>query len=116
MDTKIRAVVKRVMRKVGTLVTVQRVAIGAYSPGSSTITTSAADFEVYGRLDEYTDRELSNTIRAGDRKLFLAAADLSFVPVVSDKVVIAEDSFDIVRVTREMAKDEPAMYVLQLRA
>ena len=115
LDTKMRKVVQRVMRKIGTSVTIRRVNIGSYSTATGTVSTTQADYEVLGRLDDYEDRELNNTIKAGDRRLTFAAADASFVPVVHDKVLIGEELLDIVRVTREMAQHEPAMIVLQIR-
>lgn len=116
LDTRIRRAARRTIHAVGTTVTIRRKTIGAYSPASGTVSSSAEDFDVTGRLDDYMDRELSNTIHAGDRKLTLAASDLSFVPAVHDLIVIDDVPHDVVRVTREMAQHEPAMYVLQLRA
>lgn len=116
LDTKIRRAVQKVVHTVGTTVTIRRVTTGTYSPTLGTLTNPEVDYAVVGRLDDYTDRELVQTsVKAGDRKLTLAAMDLAFVPVVHDKAVIDDVVFDIVRVVREMAQNLPAMYVLQLR-
>ena len=119
LDAKIRRTVQRVMQKIGTEVTIRRVAVGVYNPATRTVTSSEADYEVTGRLDDYTDREfVSGQVKVGDRKFTFAAADASFVPVPNDKVVIDDEVFNIVSpggVRREMAQHEPALYVLQLR-
>ena len=119
LDASVRKLAQRVMRKVGTEVTIRRVAVGVYNTTTGTVTNAESDYEVVGRLDDYTDREFaSGRIKVGDRKFTFAAADAAFVPVPDDKVVIDDEEFAIVNpggVRREMAQHEPALYVLQIR-
>lgn len=116
LDASLRRTVQRVMRKIGTEAVIRRVTVGTYDTTTGTGTDTEQDYEIVGRLDDYTDRELVNTnVRAGDRKFTCAAADVAFEPVVSDKVTLAEVEYDVVNVRREMAQHLPAMYVLQIR-
>jgi hypothetical protein len=114
LDTPLRKVAQTVLTKFGTAVTIRRVA-GTYDVATGISTPSNSDTTVKGRLGNYTDRELSNTVHAGDRKLEIAAADLAFQPSVDDEVLIAGVSYDIVNVKPTLATDLPALYVLQLR-
>ncbi len=119
VDSSVRRAVQRVMQKIGTEVTIRRIAVGTYNTATGSVTNAESDFEVVGRLDEYTDREFAaGRVKVGDRKFSFAAADAAFVPVPEDQVLIAGEVFQIVNpggVRTEMAQHEPALYVLQLR-
>ena len=89
---------------------------GAYNPATGAPTVPAdADTPWHVRLDNYTDRERGDTIRAGDRKATGAAADLSTAPDVDDVLVIDGVEWDIINVNPEMIKDLPGIYILQIR-
>jgi hypothetical protein len=115
LDASVRRIAQRVMRKIGTEATIVRVTPGTYDVTTGTATDAEQDFEVVGRLDDYTDREFVGIVKVGDRKFTFAAADATFEPAVTDKVRIAELEYDVVNVRREMAQHLPALYVLQLR-
>jgi hypothetical protein len=123
LDASVRRIAQRVMRKIGTEATIVRVTPGTYDVTTGTATDAEQDFEVVGRFDDYTDRELGfnaqtqtgQPIRAGDRKFTCAAADVAFEPAISDKVIVGDLEYDVVNVRREMAQHLPALYVLQLR-
>lgn len=99
----------------GTSVTIRRVTGTAYSTATGTMTPTTSDTVVHARIDEYRDRELSDTIHAGDRKITLAAMDLAFTPSVDDQIVIATVEYDVLRVQPELATDLAAIHVLQVR-
>lgn len=105
----------KAIRLVGQTVTIRRVTVGTYSTTTGTVSTQTEDFEVMGRLDDYLDRELSDTIKKGDRKLTVAAVDLDFVAAVTDQVLIDSKVFAVKDVQREVLQDEPVLYVMQLR-
>lgn len=119
LDSSVRKVVTRVMAKIGTPVILRRITPGVYNPTTRTIGNAAKDYSVKGRLDDFTDREViagAGSILASDRKLYLAAADLPIVPLPHDRVVLEDLEYDVCDpVRREMAQDQPAMYLLQLR-
>ena len=115
LDAPLRKVAQSVLGKFGTSVAIRRVTGTAYNTTTGTMIPTTVDTVVKGRLDEYTDRQLSDTIRAGDRKLTIAAADLTIPPTVDDTVVIAMLVYEVVRVVSEQATDLSAIHVLQVR-
>ena len=119
LDTRIRKAVRRAIHAIGTTATIRRVAVGAYDTSTGTVARAETDFEVVGRLDDYTDRDFATgRVKVGDRKFTCAATDLSFSPVPGDQVVIDDLVYTIVNpggVSREMAQHQPAMYIFQLR-
>ena len=114
-DTSIRALARRAVHGLGQRVTLRRVTVGAYSTSSGTVSNTAKDQSLVGRLDEYLDRQIGGTVQAGDRKLILAAVDMTWAPLPKDKVVIADIVHDVVTVKQDMAASLPALYTLQLR-
>jgi hypothetical protein len=118
LDTSVRRLAQRVMRKVGTEAIIRRVTVGTYDTATGTGTDTETDVEVVGRRDPVTSRQLSDTVLTSDEWFTFAAADIDFEPQPSDKVVIGDDVFTVVNpngVRREMAQHLPALYVLQLR-
>lgn len=115
LDAPLRKAASTVLSKLGTSIAIRRVTSTAYSTVTRSMMPVTQDFTVKGRLDEYTDRQLSDTVRAGDRKLTIAAADLTFEPTVDDQAVIAGTIYEVIRVMTELATDQAAIYVMQLR-
>lgn len=116
LDTPLRKVAQTVLRKFGTDVTFTHSTPGTYDPATGTAADPATtSVTVKGRIDDYRARELSDTVRATDKKLSIAAADLDSAPDVDDSVTVAGSVYDIVRVEPVMATDLDALYVIQLR-
>lgn len=123
LDTPLRKVAQTVLKRFGTDVTFRRVTGAAYNTSTGTMTPTTADTTVKARIDEYTDRELGFSVatqtappvRAGDRKVTVAAADLSYTPTVDDRVVIATLVYDIIRVQPQLATDLAAIHIVQVR-
>lgn len=115
LDAALRKVAQAVLGTFGTSVTLRRVSGTAYNTGTGTMTPTTTDTVVQARLDEYRDRDLSDLIHVGDRKVTIAAADLSFVPTIDDLVVIASLEYEVQRVQSELATDQAALYILQVR-
>lgn len=116
VDSHVRRAASRAVRAYGTDCTLRKVAVGAYDPATDTVTNTPSDYPWRVRLDNYIDRELvSGAVRSGDRKATGAALDLSVAPDVDDQLVVGADVYDVVDVKVEMAKDLPALYILQVR-
>lgn len=115
LDAPLRKVAHTVLAMFGTSVTLRRVSGTAYNTATGTMAPTTSDTVVKARLDEYRDRELSDLIHAGDRKVTLAAADLSFLPTIDDLVVIASLEYEVLRVQSELGTDQAVLYILQVR-
>ncbi len=115
LDAAVRKAAKTVLAKFGTSTVIRRVTGTAYDPTTRTMAPVTTDTTVKGRFEDYTDRQFSETIKAGDRKLTIAAADLAYTPTPAEKVVSAGIIYQIVTVKQEMATDQAALYTLQLR-
>lgn len=114
-DSTVRALAQRAVHGLGQRVTLRRVTVGAYSTATGTVTSTTVEQSLVGRLDEYLDRQMGSTVQVGDRKLILAALDLTWTPLPKDKVDVGEITHDVVAVKQDTAQTLPALYTLQLR-
>lgn len=116
LDSPLRSVAKTILQTFGTAVTFTRVTPGDYSITSGSGAETTATTSTYGRLDNYRAFELNNGVRATDQKLTIPAIDLSFTPNQDDRVTIGTDEYELVDVGREIATDQAAIFVCQIRA
>src|SRR5574342_1286531 len=122
LDAALRKAAKAVLGKFGTAVIIRRTTDTAYNTTTRKMSPVTRDYDLKGRLDNYTDRELGFSpitetglrVLANDRKLTIAAADLNITPDVSDKVIIAGEVFEIVNVKSVIATDQAAIYELRV--
>ena len=115
LDIAMRAVGKTILGTFGTDVTMRRVLTGEYNTTTGAPIRTEIDKTVKGRLDEYHNREIGETVQVGDRKLTIAAADLTFNPSSADEVVINDEIYRVVNVKSTQATDEAAIHEMQIR-
>jgi len=115
LDTPLRAVAKSLMHTFGTSATVRRVLGGQYNTTTGKAVETIIDQAVEGILEEYEAREIGDTVKMGDRKFSIAAADLNFTPSPEDRVLFGTKVYRIVRVGIVQATDDAALFTMQLR-
>jgi hypothetical protein len=111
LDTALRKVGKTILGSFGTDVTMRRVFVGGYDTTTGKPVRTEIEKTIKGRLGEYEQVEIGELIQAGDRKLTIAASDLTFNPSVSE----AEKLYRVISVKSPQATDQAALHVLQLR-
>lgn len=115
LDGPIRSVAGKLMAKFGTTVTIRSVTGGAYNTTTGVAAETTSDTVVKGMLEEYTAHERGESVKVGDRKLTIAAEDLTFAPDTEDRVLISAVIYRVVNVVTVMATDQAALYILQIR-
>jgi hypothetical protein len=100
LATSLRKVASKLMLKFGGEVTFRRITTGAYNTSTGVATPTAASTTVRGVLEDVNEREVNDLVKGTDKKLTVAAADLSFEPAVSDQVTIASRIMQIIQVTK----------------
>jgi len=90
--------------KLGGNVTIRKVTNGTYDTSSGEVSESNTDVVVKAIIENVNNNEVNNLIQAQDKKVTVAASDLTFVPSPRDKVLINSVVFNIVSVlTNEQA-------------
>jgi len=112
----LRKTATKLMSKFGGDVTLRTVTSGVYNPTTGTASEATSDATIKGVLEDVNAREVGDLIQAGDRRLTIAAADVSAAPTTADRLVIQGQVFQIVRIATIEQDNQPITYELILRA
>jgi hypothetical protein len=112
----LRKVASKLMAKFGGVATIRRVTPGVYNPTTGTATESIADTPVRGVLEDVSVREVNDLIQSGDKRLTIAAADVTTSPATADRVLIGGVTHQVIRVTTVEQDNTPITHELILRA
>ena len=112
----LRKVASKVSTKFGGDVTVRIVTAGSYNTTTGTVGESVSDTEIKGVLQDIALREVNGLIQAGDKRLTVAASDLTTAPETKDKVVISSVVHQIITVETTEQDNTAITHELILRA
>lgn len=116
LATPLRKVASKLMAKFGGTVTIRRVTPSTYNTTTGAITETTADTSVRGVLEDVNLREVNELIQAGDKRLTIAAADVTNAPTTTDRVLIGGISHQVIRVQTIEQDNTAITYELILRA
>ena len=112
----LRKVASKVITKFGGEVTIRRITVGAYNTSTGTAAETTSDTVLRGVLEDVSVREVNDLIQSGDKRLTVAAADVTTAPVTADRVLIGGVTHQVIRVTTIEQDNEPITHELILRA
>ena len=112
----LKKVSSKVITKFGGDVTVRIVTAGAYDTSDGTVAETESDTTIKGILEDVNLREVNELVQAGDKRLTVAADDLTTAPETKDRVVISSVVHQIVRVETTEQDNTAITHELILRA
>ena len=112
----LKKVSSKLITKFGGDVTVRIVTAGAYDTSDGTISETESDTTIKGILVDVNLREVNELVQAGDKRLTVAADDLTTAPETKDRVVISSVVHQIIRVETTEQDNTAITYELILRA
>ena len=115
LSTSLRKVASKLVSKFGGEVTFRRITTGAYNTSTGAATATASTTTVRGVLEDVSEREVNDLIKGTDKKLTIAAADVSFEPAVSDQVTVASRIMQIVQVNKIEQDNTAIVFEIILR-
>jgi hypothetical protein len=115
LATSLRKTASKLITKLGGSITIRRVTTGAYNPTTGTATPSVTSSVIKGVLEDVTQSEVNDLIRSSDKKLTIAAADLTFEPAVSDQVTVSGQILQCIRVNRIEQDNTAIVFEMFLR-
>ena len=92
--------------------TVRIVTAGSYNTTTGAITETESDTTIKGILEDVNLREVNELVQAGDKRLTVAADDLTTAPETKDRIVISGVVHQIIRV--ETTEQENTAITLEL--
>ena len=112
----LKKVSSKLITKFGGDVTVRIVTAGAYDTSDGTISETESDTTIKGILEDVNLREVNELVQAGDKRLTVAANDLTTAPETKDRVVISSVVHQVIRVETTEQDNTAITYELILRA
>ena len=116
LGKSLQKVAQKVVNKFGGLVNVRLVSRGTYNTATGTVSESETANEVRGVLDQVSASEVSDRIRATDKKLTIAAIEFNGNIGLDDRVVIEGVTHEIVLINTVEQDNLPIIFDLFLRA
>mgnify|MGYP001345674673 FL=1 len=105
----------KAVAKLGGDVTIRYVTSGAYNTTTGLSGETVSDTTIKGVVEDVTNAEVSSLIQAEDKRLTVAASDLTTAPGTKDRVVISSVVYQIISVSTVEQANTAATYVLILR-
>ena len=98
LATSLRQVASKIVNRFGGTVTYRQISGGAYNTTTGAITETETDTTIKGVLDAVRKQELNELVHEQDKKLIIAASDLTITPSLSDRVMISNVVHQIVKI------------------
>lgn len=116
LATSLRSVASKLMAKFGGTATIRKITTGVYDAANGTVAETTTDTIVRGVLEDVQAREVNELVQASDKRLIIAAADVTTAPSTVDRVLISSISHQIIRVDTIEQDNTAITYELILRA
>jgi len=98
ISSGLKKAASKVVNKFGGSITYRRIVTGIYNPTTGKISETKTDTSIKGVLDGVTSSEVNDLITQQDKKLTIAAKDISFTPTNQDRVVIAGIEYKVIAI------------------
>ena len=115
LATSLRSVASKLMAKFGGDVTIRIVTNSGYSTATGVSTETVADTNIKGVVEDVRRTEVNDLVQQGDKKLTIAALDVTTAPTPADRVVISGRSLQVIEVRTIEQDNQPIVYELFLR-
>lgn len=116
LASSLKKVAAKVVTRFGGNVTMRYVSAGSYNAATGVIAETTSDAVIKGVLEDVNLREVNELIQASDKRLTVAAKDLTTAPETKDRVVIGGVVHQIIRVETNEQDNEAITHELILRA
>jgi len=116
LASSLQKTASKLVSKFGGTVAVITVSAGAYNTSTGAITETTTTLTIKGVLDGISTREVSGLVQATDKRLTVAAVDLTAVPTTADRVTIGGIVHQIITVEKIEQDNQVIIYTFTLRA
>jgi hypothetical protein len=100
----------------GAAVTFRKAGTDTYDTTTGNVTQPTTDYDIRALIEDYSEFHISEgLVKAGDRRLIIAAASLSVIPAPGDYILHIGQTYLVIAVHSEYASDTPIIHTLQIR-
>ena len=105
-----------ILKATGSDVTIRFVTVGTYNTTTGVAAESNTDVTVKALVDDVSRSEVNDLINQEDKRILVAAKDLTSTPTTKDKVVISNVVHQIVDINTEKASGVSVTFTLFVRS
>ena len=113
---KLKNAIPGVLKATGSDVTLRFVTIGDYNETNGNVSESNTDVTLKALVDNISSSEVSGLINQGDKRVLIAAKDVTSTPTTKDKVLINNVVHQIIQVDSEEAAGIAVTFTLIVRS
>lgn len=100
----------------GAAVTFRKPGSETYDTTNGNLTQPTTDYDIRALIESYSEFHIAQgLVKAGDRRIIIAAGSLSVTPAPGDFVIHAGQTYLVIAVHSEYAADTPIIHTLQVR-
>jgi len=114
--SSLRKVASKGLSKLGGNITIRQITNGSYNTTTGVVSESNSDTVVKGTIENVNNAEVNDQIQAQDKKITIAASDLSFTPTPKDKVLVSSVVYKIISVSTNEQNNTAITYELLVRS
>jgi len=111
----LKKVSSKVIRKLGGNITYRKISTGIYNPTLGTVSEVQSDTIIKGVLDNVSKSEVNDLVTQSDKKLTIAAKDISSTPSNKDRILIASIEYKIISINTTEQENTDISFELFLR-
>tara|TARA_X000001382_G_C3060130_1_gene144007 strand:- start:137 stop:490 length:354 start_codon:yes stop_codon:yes gene_type:complete len=115
LTSGLKKAASKVVNKFGGSITYRRIVTGIYNTSLGTVSETKTDLSIKGVLDGVSKSEVNDLITQNDKKLTVAAKDISFTPTNKDRVVIAGVEYKVIAINTSELDNTPITFDIFLR-
>ena len=115
LSSSIKKVASKTINKLGGNITYRRITTGIYNTSTGTISETKTDTSIKGVLDEVSKSEVNDLISQQDKKITIAAKDITFTPTNKDRIVIAGIEYKVIAINTNELDNNAVTFDIFLR-
>ena len=115
LTSGLKKAASKVVNKFGGSITYRRITTGIYNTSIGTVSETKTDVSIKGVLDGVMKSEVNDLITQNDKKLTVAAKDISFIPTNKDRVVIAGVEYKVIAINTSELNNTSITFDIFLR-
>lgn len=115
LDRPLRSVSSNLIRRFGTSIVLKQRAAGVVDTSTDSVAVASTDLPVRAVVSDYESNEFDDLVKSGDKKVLVAAADITGQPTTEWTARIASRWGKIVRVRPVYSGDLVAIYEIAVR-
>ena len=105
----------KTIKVLGGDITYRRITTGIYNPTNGSMSEVKADVSIKGVVSNVARSEVTDLVSSQDKRLTIAAGDITFTPTTFDRVVISGTEYKVIQINTNEQSNTAISFDLFLR-